>query len=296
MMERQNRMIKKDKNKSLKQMDAVKLPTSNAKPGPETRRVIIGGKIKYIPIKTTDNQSNTESSQENNVIKKEPNNKLDKQPQKISSNIKDIVPKQETDKKSPVKSIKELSVNEPDDIDSIDQSNKLGKSYNTNNNNSKPIEKQRVPPSLVKKMEVYNSKLAKEMNNINRKKNISGKNVPSKYAKHIEDDVRKQTVRNVKSFSDLRRVKALQDITPDSGVDVNKASIAELKKMRLEQRKREIEEKRRQVENKKPDSAVQAILNNNDLSKFAKMVAIKNLSVNSRHRKMKTGNNVLNKE
>ena len=150
MMERQNRMIKKDKNKSLKQMDAVKLPTSNAKPGPETRRVIIGGKIKYIPIKTTDNQSNTESSQENNVIKKEPNNKLDKQPQKISSNIKDIVPKQETDKKSPVKSIKELSVNEPDDIDSIDQSNKLGKSYNTNNNNSKPIEKQRVPPSLVK--------------------------------------------------------------------------------------------------------------------------------------------------
>lgn len=146
---------------------------------------------------------------------------------------------------------------------------------------------------MAKKMEIYNANLEKTQKmSKNNRTNTNGKTnttrrLPNKYAKHIENDVKKQTVKNVKTFSDLRRVKALQNITADSGsdIDIGKASINELKKIRLEQRKKEQLETKKVSEANKKESAIQEILKNDKMSKFSKLVAIKNLSVNSRHKK-----------
>lgn len=111
----------------------------------------------------------------------------------------------------------------------------------------------------------------------------NGKKIPTKYAQKIDNDVKKQTVKNVKNFSDLRRVKAIQEVE-HVDVDANKASILELRKIKIEQRKKEQAELRNRNEANKRETAMQEILKNDKMSKFAKTVAIKNLSVNSRHR------------
>lgn len=110
--------------------------------------------------------------------------------------------------------------------------------------------------------------------------------IPTKYAQQVEIDVKKQTLKNVKSFSDLRRVKAIQDINPENDVDTNRASIAELRRLKIEQRKRDFEENKKKAETNKRENAIQEILKNDKMSKFAKTVAIHNLSVSSRNRKI----------
>ena len=108
------------------------------------------------------------------------------------------------------------------------------------------------------------------------------KKIPSKYARQIESDVKKHTIKNVKSFSDLRRIKALQDINATTDMDTNKASIIELRKLHFEQRKKEQLLAKQNFEANKRDSAIADILKNDKMTKFAKTIAIKNLSVNSR--------------
>ena len=54
----------------------------------------------------------------------------------------------------------------------------------------------------------------------------------------------------------------------------------------MEQRKREQHEQKKKSEANKKETAVQQIKNNEKMSKFAKLVAIKNLSVNSRNKKL----------
>ena len=113
----------------------------------------------------------------------------------------------------------------------------------------------------------------------------ANRKIPSKYAKEVEKDIKKQTVKNVKNFSDLRRIKAIQDINTDIDLDASKASIIELRKLRMEQRKKEQCESKKRAEANKRESAIQEILKNDKMSKFSKTVAIKNLSINSRNKR-----------
>ncbi|MEM0353993.1 MAG: hypothetical protein QXW79_00290 [Thermoplasmata archaeon] len=153
-------------------------------------------------------------------------------------------------------------------------------------NNAKLIEEQTlVPPTITKKMELYREKIDVETS---RKTNciatkFGEKKIPSKYAKEMEKDVKKQTIKNVKNFSDLRRITTIQNLADNGQIDTNKVSIAELRKLRILQRKREQEEQKKNEANRR-ESIVQEILKNDKMSKFAKMVALKNLSVNSRRR------------
>ena len=140
-----------------------------------------------------------------------------------------------------------------------------------------------------------NRLLAKQTMSFSKKNGTSGKKIPSKYAKQIEKDVKQQTVKNIKNFSDLRRIKAMQDIDPDTNIDANKASIIELRKLRTEQRKRENAELQKRAKENKRESAIQEILRNDKMSKFGQTLAIKNLSINSRNRRPpKIGNVISN--
>ena len=205
---------------------------------PNMRRVMVAGRIKYIPVK--DQQNDVVIVQENTQIKCKPltNNKI-------------IPKKSDADEEitMPVYKNTNMEINEPEsDI---------------------PIKNKRQKDEKTKNL----------------------KKIPAKYAKQMEMDVKNQTIKSVKNFSDLRRVRAIQDIQPDPELDSNHASILELRKLRMQQRKREqIENQKRQQANKK-DSAIQEILKNDNMSKFAKTVAIRNLSVSSRN---KTNNPTLN--
>jgi len=107
--------------------------------------------------------------------------------------------------------------------------------------------------------------------------------MPERYAKQIEKDVKKTTIQNVKSFSDLRRIKAMEDLQIDTNVDINKVSMNELRRMKMEQKKKDIlSDKNKQS---KRESAVQNIMSDEKMSKFSKMIAVNNLAVNSRHKK-----------
>lgn len=107
--------------------------------------------------------------------------------------------------------------------------------------------------------------------------------MPDRYAKQIEKDVKKTTIKNVKTFSDLRRVRTMEDLQVDSTVDLNRVSMNELRRMKMEQKKREaLANKHKQ---NKTESQVQTIMNDEKMSKFSKMIAVNNLAVNSRHKK-----------
>ncbi|XWV25924.1 hypothetical protein QJ857_gp1156 [Tupanvirus soda lake] len=354
-LERQQRMIssKKDKNKNQKngkknknraEEEIPKKSVVNTQP-PGTRRVIVAGKVKYLPIKsenvnettmsnknittkqeiskTNTKSTNTKSTKtfpqtkifnaktnttskpketkqvrnnhENNdetidipIFKKE-NKQVMEQTKKIPNrsqnnvgvkNTKEIIPSKVLQAGSKTKQNTNNKINK-----TSENSNRLSKILDENDEMTEPTKK--IPSSLAKKMQVHKTVMARHIPNTKKNKmsNSSGKKIPSKYAKQIENDVKKQTVKNVKNFSDLRRIKALQDINPDIDIDANKASIIELRKLRIEQRKKEQADLKKRAEANKRDSAIQDILRNDKMSKFAKAVAIKNLSVNSRNRR-----------
>lgn len=225
-LEKQQRMIntKKEKNKSnnkskgkSKVNDTPKIVTSTTMQ-PGMRRVIVAGKVKYIPIRAP--EPLISHPEEKHIVETPP-------------------------KKS----------------------------------------EKKIPSALQKKMELHKAALTMVTA---KTKNAPAKKIPSKYAKQMENDVKKQTIKSVKNFSDLRRIKAIQDLAPDANVDTNKASIIELRKLKMEQRKMEQLAQKKRSEANKRETAVQEILKNDKMSKFAKTVAIKNLSINSRNRKRKS--------
>jgi len=126
------------------------------------------------------------------------------------------------------------------------------------------------------------------LNNDNQKisKNYSHK-IPNKYAKQIENTIKKKTIKNIKNFSDLRRITTIENIEVEDGIDTGKASIIELRKIKAEQRKKNCQETRAKKDNTKEDKIIQDIVNNEKMSKFSKTVAIRNLSMNSRRNVMK---------
>jgi hypothetical protein len=134
----------------------------------------------------------------------------------------------------------------------------------------------------------------KKSNNSRIKKQVSVKKnkLPKKYAYKVEQDIKKQTMKNVKNFSDLCKIKAIENL--DSNIDTTRASMIELRKLKIEQRKREQDAAKKKIDANKRDSMVQAILNNDKMTKFSKTVAIKNMSVNSRNKKISKTLNAVN--
>lgn len=232
-LERQQKMSNSSKKKKPQDTKTI------MKPSPPVsqegmRRVIVAGKVKYLPMKPMETPPKTDEQ-------KNPDNHVQK--------VFDVEP-------------------------------------------SKIMEIKSVSPLLLEKLmeesKPTTGKIVRAKENADNSKNGSaGKKIPRKYAIQIENDIKKQTVKNVRNFSDLRRIKAMQDIAPDTEIDVSKASIAELRKLRIEQRKKELAELKKKAEANKKETAIQDILKNDKLSKFAKTIAIKNLSINSRNRRVK---------
>lgn len=294
-LEKQQKMMGKNKkktqssNKKDKKMDepkSVNMNKTNAnKEG--MRRVIVGGKVKYLPVKEKSNTPDMTSG--NKVPKSKPQSPqipISSPQENISSHHLSMNGVQPIVKKIPTTS--SLRTN-GEQRKMVNPSELLQKIMKAEEEDSIPSIPKPLPSSLAKKMEIHKAKLAKE-STMTTKKNksssgSSGKKIPGKYAKQIEKDVKKQTVKNVKNFSDLRRIKAIENITTDLDIDANKASINELRKLRIEQRKKEQADLKKKAEANKRESAVQEILKNDKMSKFAKTVAIKNLSINSRHKK-----------
>ena len=341
-LERQQKMInsKKDKkkvqnnkkNKNNIQDTSKKQPIINPA---GTRRVIVAGKVKYLPIKSeTEPMQNVDTVKKTQTVVNSKTMTKFTMPTKKSSLI--------SNKQKASNTIKIIDVNDDDSNDEIipvfkatkptkqpmtqssKQSNKqlakvsketketipskilqndskttvkptpksqaiekLSKLFAADNNDELTEPAKKIPSSIAIKMATHKANMAKQIPSSRKNKQALtlGKKVPSKYAKQIENDVKKQTVKNVRNFSDLRRIKALQDINADTQIDANKASIIELRKLRTEQRKKDQEDQRKRNESNKRENAIQEILRNDKMSKFAKTVAIKNLSVNSRNRK-----------
>lgn len=106
--------------------------------------------------------------------------------------------------------------------------------------------------------------------------------IPQKFALQNEMDIKKKTISNVKTFAELRKVATMQTLNPTDSMDITKASIAELRKLKLEQRKQEQEAHRRQQETTKNDSVLKNIMGDENLSQYGKLLAIKKLSAGNR--------------
>lgn len=259
-LEKQNNMKKKDSKKSVPTKAILKKPVaSNTVNHEGMRRVIVAGRVKYIPIKAQQNEDTESPSDKIN-----PMNSLQKR----------IPEKKMTNFSAPNKQVNSTNHVAPHTTSKI-------------HDNTEELPK-RIPSSLAKKMEAYNAKLAKETRAPRGKKGgDSGKKIPTKYAKHVDKERKQQTIKNVKNFSELRRITAIENLGENANFDPNRASMQELRKMKTEQRLKEQQEAKRRAQSNKRESMVQEILNNDKMSKFAKTVKIKNLSVNSRNNNKK---------
>ena len=285
-LEKQQRMInaskknkqgdKKNKKNAPTLSDPPKKVSASAIP-PGTRRVIIAGKVKYLPINsgTNDTTQLNDVTQSNETTNTVPKSDVRKAPMKqtVKPSVKPPTAKTTSINKPPVtQPIVKLLLKSPEQVNNVEQSD---------------ISK--IPPSIAA-VKIINE--MKQSANKNKQATPTpARRIPAQYAKQIENDVKKQTVKNVKNFSDLRRIKALEDIAPDANIDANRASIIELRKLRIEQRKKDQLEQRKRSESNRKESAIQEILSNDKMTKFSKAIAIKNLSVNSRTRKNCTNSN-----
>lgn len=262
-LEKQQKMMNAKKNKEKAIPKAKTGEPHNAKPivsaiPPGMRRVIVAGKVKYIPI-NVDKGDVDKVNKVNNIDTVEKIDKLLNPPVTTAPVVKLLAKPSDTITKTIIN--ESAIINDLADVKSV-----------------KPIKS------------TQSNKPVKSTQSIKPKSTSTStqRRIPGKYAKEIEKDVKRQTEKNVKNFTDLRRIRALQDIAPDADIDTNRASIIELRKLRIEQRKKDQAEQKKRAEANKKESAIQEILNNDKMTKFGKALAIKNLSVNSRHKKAVT--------
>jgi len=342
-LERQKRMqTKKDKNsknsrngknaknskndkksKTNKKSTNNQVTSYNDSSAMAKRRVIVAGKVKYIPVKETavdstvtstdmdlgvtstdmdlgvastntiGSKSNLKSGVKSNSKSNSKSNDNDPTILMNSRKTSGTTPEATEHISSRVTNQSKSTTKDPDNLtETLTYVN--SSVANTNNNtltdaNAETAMEKKLPSGLAKKMNIFNTMQAKlNANNANKNKFAKGsgsnKKIPKKYAERIENAIRNQTIKNVKNFAELRKVKAMQDITTDPGIDLTKASIMELKRLKAEQRRKENLDNKKRDEGKK-ESVIQEILSNDKMSKFSKMVAIKNLQVNSRNRR-----------
>ncbi|CAH6421551.1 Hypothetical protein MVR_LOCUS273 [uncultured virus] len=255
--QRQQRDAKKGKagsNSRTPEPKAQAIAAVRAAP-PGTRRVVVAGKVRYLPIKTAV-EPEPESTFEIPIVHNH----------------------------SPSKVVQEIKVRaDPEPTDTTEP--------------TEPEPRARPLPANIAKAQKQHEALQatlqehpamrKQMGNKKGSRAPAGtrNKIPGKYAKQIEQEARKQTQRNIRNFADLRRMHEIQSIDANGDIDVNKASIQEIRRIRVEQRQKEQAEQKRRAASNKRESAVQEILGNEGMSKFAKMVAIKNLSASSRVQK-----------
>lgn len=110
-----------------------------------------------------------------------------------------------------------------------------------------------------------------------------GKHVPKKYVKFIENDVKLKASKNIRTLVELKRINAINALDSDCNFDASKASMAELRKLRLEQRQKKQSELKKKLEDNKKDDIIQNILKNDKMTQLSKALAIKNLSINSKY-------------
>ena len=274
---------KKDKKKNLsskkENINALDVADKPSGIPPGTRRVIIGGKPKYIPINphltanqnsiinTNDSQSFIQSSK-SNIIQDEFNDETD-------IDIP-IVRKTVFNKNN----FTEQKTNVPSGLARKMENHKSSTTSATSCSRNK-MSCGNKPLSNNKSTSSNNPVTTRQGKTQSRtiSKSIPDKKMPTRYAQQIEKDIKKQTIKSAKNFSDLRKIKAMQDIDTNSVLDANRASVIELRKLRIEQRKMDQEEAKKRAALNKRETAVQAILRNENMSKFSKAVAIKNLSI-----------------
>ena len=258
-LERQKKMMQSKKNNATKPVDKYKTSTKSSvmennqttTDQPNVRRIVVAGKIKYVPIKKNNPETVDVQTSNHPTVKD----------QAVNNN--QITDSQTTDNQT--------TDNQTTDIEK--QLEMLDRVEHIAN----------LTPGHAKKHRELKSKLISAQNKSKKGNGLTNK-IPSKYAQHIENNVRKQTIKNVKNFSDLRRLKAIQDIESELDIDPTKASIQDLRKMKLEQRKQNQEAAKKRLESNKKESAIQEILRDDKRSKLSKALAIKKLSVNSRHK------------
>jgi hypothetical protein len=241
---------KKAKNQKTHKKDVVESKTSLNSANSTMKRVFIGGKLKYIPVLQ---QDHTDSEKKDINEQKDKNEILNK----INSNnlLNQMLVKEEKEEEEE-KGLQQKSSN-------------------------KPMLKKQLEAHTINKDNSQQKMLREAGVRFNDKHSLDSKStrVPVKYAKTIEDEIKKKTIKNVKTFSDLKKIHEMQNL--DINGDPSKISIVELRKLNLEKKRKEFEENKQKMENKK-ESAVQSILNDEKMSKFSKMVKIKNLANNNR--------------
>lgn len=256
-LERQKRMMqsKKSKNpqsnnqkiKSSKNKTTI-TPVMTVTDQTKLRRVNIAGKIKYVPIKQGP------EIQEQLIVQK-------------NQDIQNIQKNQDIQN---MQKNQDIGIKENQDI-----------GIKENKRADKP-----VPKIIEKKALEYKMKMQKSKPSNQSKQSIakSGTRMPHRFAQKVEKNVREKTTKNITNFVDLRRLKAIHDIEPNSKIDANKASIQELRKIKIQQHKQNQADAKKKAESNKRESAIQEILRDEKMSKLSKALAIKKLSVNSRHK------------
>lgn len=259
-MEKQKRMIEGKKKQNVN--GKKQIPTKEAITKQDLigmKRVVVAGKIKYIPVQPKEVISEPNHEKEEMYSEKQ----LQERQQHISTIAKQLSDSHEnTIKKLPIgiqQKMEEYSKMQED----TECTKPVAKNINVNEKTSRNVQNNNTKPHFA----------------VGPQKN----KIPLKYAKHIESEAKKETIKNVKNFSDLRKIKEMQ--TLDITTDPSKISIQELRKLNLEKRRRELEEQRKKLEANKKESAVQTILNDEKMSKFSKLIKIRNLSVHSRQHK-----------
>jgi hypothetical protein len=119
---------------------------------------------------------------------------------------------------------------------------------------------------------------------LDRSTGIKKARIPNAIYKHMEQDIKKKTIQNAKNLEDLRRISALQDIIPEMGIDIERATLIELRKLKAKQQhERRAKEAQSKPEPSERTQKIDSILNNTKLSNFQKMVALRNSALSTRH-------------
>ena len=198
-LERQKRMMqsKKTKNKNTTTKKPIHVSKSPNQNSTGMRRIIVAGKVKYIPVI----QNNNSIIDNIPIVKKLQNNQMEKMTK--NDNIK-----VEQD------STNQIEKEPSNQVDIITKNNPVNVEQST---------EKKIPSSIAQKANDYLSKKVKQ-SNVKKGTAITNK-IPSKYAQQIENNVRKQTIKNIKNLSELRRIKEIQEIDPNSLIDASRASI-----------------------------------------------------------------------
>ena len=252
-------------------------------------RINVGGKVRYVP-----QSQETINSKKSTVPDK-----------KVTPRTRGMTDSNDSDRSVSSKSTRDTNDAGKDRTrDSNDSGKSISKIRETNdssksisrardsNDSNKSISRMRESndssKSISRTRDMDNSVSTQSLRNRDTK-NMQSSNgrMPDRYAKEIEKTVKVSTSKNVKNFTDLRRVKMLENL--DTSVDAKTASMNELRRLKMDNRRRELEESKKKAPESKKESAVQQIVNNEQMSKFSKAIAIKNLSTSSRA-KIRQGN------